>query len=168
MRTFTDEEIFQEMEKQDALGTPTPDYPIPEKVETLKAQLDWLCRGRRAAVYFPQGSVVLPPPEGMSELKTPKGIFIYNPNLINASEVLAAINTNQIGEILGYGIAAKPKLSETIGAVVIRSEDGLEKQAVVVDSKHLTRVFFASLKISDDGDTVQLESTDNVIQQREK
>ncbi len=168
MQAMLDSEILSEKEYQDKHGTDTPDRPIPELLQTIDHQMNWLRSEKRAVVYLPTGSIFPPLPNGIKFLKTDKGYFYYNPKMINANEIWSAVLNNEIGYILGYGIARKPKLSETIGAVVIRDRNGIEKQAVAVDNYHLKQVLHAAWKMADPFDTIELEKTDKVIEDRMK
>lgn len=163
---ISDQQLISEMEHAEVMGLPTPDYPVPEKEETLKSQMNWLIDLKRKAVFFPNGSHRLPIPQGMIEIETDKGGFIYNPKLISESDIIQSLKYNKIGRILGYGIDEKPSLSKILGAVVIRSKQGFEKQSVAVDQEHLIDAWLAALRVSDDGDSIQLESPYDVILQR--
>ena len=135
------------------MTTTIPDHPVCEKTETIAFQMKWLADGKRACVYVPEGGYDGEIPKGTRVFKCDDGATLY-------------VNPRLLGFLLGYGIAEKPKLEETIGAVVIRSQDGVEKQAVVVDQKSVHDVMMASLRLLEIGDTIAVEKTDDVINRR--
>lgn len=162
----TDEQIHEARAHQDAHGTPTPDHPVPERRETIEAQIVWLIEGKRRAVYLPNGSYHPELPAGMESQSFDIGTFYFNPKFVSVHQVVAAVDERTIGHLLGYGIAEKPQLSKTIGAVVIRGANGIEKQAVAVDNPHLSAVVDAAMKMCGPTDTIYFENTNKVIEGR--
>jgi hypothetical protein len=67
--------------------------------------------------------------------------------------------------LLGYGVAAKPVAGQTV-CVVVRSAEGAEKQAVVVDEEHLQAAIAAANGVKDPGDVVKLEAPEEVLRSR--
>lgn len=140
---------------------------IPERSATLQVQVGWLTSGRRRAVLFTAGVEIPVLPRWASLLVTEAGVFAFRPNAITGDGIQEAVNKNCIGDVLDYGISRKPESGTEIGAVVLRSQDGTEKLAVVTDSKHLESVTFRMKQLVDSGDTVALEPCEMVVRERE-
>ncbi len=159
-------EVEREGIKQAIFGGATIDIPVPEKWQTIEAQMKWLKEGKRKAVYLPNGSYIPKDINGFNFLRLKKGDFIYNPNKISEEEIIDLVNKNKIGDILGFGISEKPPLLKIVGAIVIRDINGIEKQAVAVDSLHFTKVYNKSIELADIGDAISFETTEKVIMER--
>src|SRR5690348_2449010 len=70
---------------------------IPESPETIAAQVQWLCDGKRAAVLLTPGEALPDIPIGVRLVSTPIGVFIYNPDLLNERLIFQAIRTGEVG-----------------------------------------------------------------------
>ena len=144
-------------------GTPTT---VPERPETIKAQLDELKAGKRPAVLVTPGAKAAIPPKGMKALRTKAGRFIYDPARLTADEIQASVREDRIGEVLGYGIANKPAPGSEAGVVTVRDADGLEKRAVVTDAENMASVVAEAQKVTEPGDSVAIESPQKVLEGR--
>jgi hypothetical protein len=140
---------------------------VPESAETLESQVKWLEQGNREAVLVTPGAPAVRVPEGMATKETKAGTFIYNPNYLTGEAIDQAVEGNKVGELLGYGIAAKPAAGTEMGVVVVRGPDGTEKQAVVTDEKNVGQALEAARAVAGPGDTVGLESGAKVIKERQ-
>lgn len=138
---------------------------VPESTDTLRAQLALLAQGKqRRAVLVTTGADV--PDHSFKTHNTGHGLFIFDPQRITVSEIEAASRENRIGNILGYGIAAKPTPGTETGVVVVRTPNGTEKQAVVTDAENHSAVTAAAVAASGPGDTVTVEQPSTVLAQR--
>jgi len=143
---------------------------IPEKPETIAAQIAMINEGKRNVVQITEGEVVpeIPAVFGLKKLPVPgNGTFIYNPKVITPSRIKMAVEKGTIGELLGYGIPAKPAPGTEIGAVVVRAPDGTEKHGVLTDEPNLPKVLDAATKVASPGDTIGIEPEAEVIAKRQ-
>ena len=145
-------------------GTPTT---VPERPETIKAQLDELKAGKRPAVLVTPGAKSAVPPKGMKALRTKAGRFIYDPEQLTTEQIQAAVREDRIGDVLGYGIANKPAPEDAVGVVTVRDADGVEKRAVVTDAANLESVVAEAQNVSGPSDTVSIEHPKRVLSGRE-
>lgn len=141
---------------------------VPETPKTLEAQFEWLKEGKRKAVLVPnetiqqQGMPAIP--EGMASHPTRAGTFIFDPAKVQPADIDVHVGENRVGELLDYGIPDKP--AEASAVVTVRGSDGLEKQAVVTDQANLMNVLEAAKRMAGEGDTVQVEPAEKVIEER--
>ena len=142
----------------------TSECTIPESPETLEAQLRMMTDGKRMAVLLTPGCELPEIPAGFELCATELGIFVYNPELLNTRLILESIDKGEVGFLLGYGVPSKPK--EAIGAVTIRSRNGVEKQSVVVDDHSIEDAIHAAAEKAAPGDTVALETDGKVLADR--
>lgn len=162
---------LREAERRINWRTRTSSYrTVPEQPAALAAQLRLVADGRKPALLVPKGT-----PDtvrenalalGLREAVTVAGTFYYNPDQVKRTELRRAALNNTIGEVLGYGIAAKPDERDAIGAVTVRGPDGAEKFSVATDRKNLTKVARAAGRLVDDGDVVDLEPVPAVLARR--
>lgn len=151
----------------DSLARGEEPTPVPESKETLAAQAQSLADGKRAAMLVTNGAVVPDVPEGLGRMKVEDvGTFIFDPEKVKPAEIRAAVREDRIGDVLGYGIPAKPEPKDIVGSVVLRSPDGVEKQAVVTDAAHVESVAEAARAVAEPGDTIKLEDPTRVIAER--
>lgn len=163
---MTEPEIQAAAVRQAIFGGLTPDNPVPEKKETIEAQMRWLVAGRKAAVFLPPGSFTPELPKGYARIETEIGVFYYNPLMLDPLQIDAASELGKIGLILGYGVEEKPALVDVIGAVVIRDSTGYEKLSIAVSQETFSRAIAAALKLSDSGDKIQFENPADLVAQR--
>lgn len=145
------------------------DTPLPESVDTLNHQLEALRAGKRPAVLFTPGEEVpkwAQDSEQFDTHKTPAGTFLFDRAELTKDELDQHVANNTVGRVLGYGIDAKPAPADIIGAVTVRDAKGVEKQSVLTDQANLDSVMAAAQKIAGDGDSVRLESPQEVIAAR--
>jgi hypothetical protein len=134
---------------------------VPERPETLAAQMAWLAEGKRKAVLVPPGSPLPVIPDGVRAHPTRAGLFLYAPAAVSEAEVDAAVAEDRIGDLLGYCIPAKP--SRPTAVVVVRGRNGEEKQAVVTDKAHLRRVKLSARALAGVTDRVCVEPPESVL-----
>ena len=142
---------------------------MPESVDTLNHQLDALRAGKRQAVLFTPGETVpkwAQDSDQYSTHETPAGTFLYDAAEITKDQIDEHVAKNTVGRLLGYGIDAKPAPADTIGAVTVRSAQGIEKQSVLTDKENLPGVLQAAQAMAAPGDTVRLESPVDVLNAR--
>lgn len=138
---------------------------IPESPETIEAQLEWLYAGKRHAVLLTPGCVLPEIREGDYEVEAIReGIVVYNRCHLTGFEIGEASRSNRLGEVLGYGVPAKPE--RPAGVVVVRGPNGHEKQAVVAESERLDKVMTAAKAVASDGDSVRVENGAKVLEDR--
>lgn len=140
----------------------------PENVATLKTQQDEMVAGKRPAMLFTPGDRELPVPDGFARMKTKEGVFHYDPEVIEPAEIALAVDQGTIGDVLNYGISAKPDLTEPHTAVVRRDAQGNEIEAVVTDQTHLSQVLARQGERAEPGQTIATESPETVLQRRDE
>lgn len=140
---------------------------MPERPETIAAQLDWLTSGKRKAVLLTPGADMPALPEGTDIHPTDAGTFIFHPERTSPEALDQAVAENKIGEVLDYGIADKPAPEAAVGVVTIRDPNGIEKQAVVTDADHLKAVLDKAKALAGPNDTVQMETPEQVLAGRQ-
>jgi hypothetical protein len=145
---------------------------VPEAPNTLYAQFDWLRRGKRAAVMLPADGFVpawVSSADGRFAMhETSAGAFAYDTSALTKDQIDQAVANNTLGNVLGYGIAAKPAPGTEVGTVVVRDKQGTEKQAVVTDAANLTAVLKRAQELADATDVVKLETAEEVIAGRQR
>jgi hypothetical protein len=143
---------------------------LPEKPESLTAQLRLVADGRKPAMLVPKGTADSVQTEakeaGLRAAVTVAGTFYYNPDRVTRIELRRAALQNRVGEVLGYGIAGKPDAEDAIGVVTVRDPQGMEKFAVATDEKNLPKVARAAAKVTDAADTVELEAVAEILRRR--
>lgn len=139
---------------------------VPEKPATLRAQMNWLAMGKRKVVLVTPGEALPEIPLHMAVLHSRLGLFIYDRLRVGEHEIFHALATDRLGDLLGYGIKSKPEPGREVGAVVVRSRNGHEKQAVVTDLEHFESAVRAAQAVADAGDTVGLEPCEQVLDER--
>lgn len=157
-------EATQTTEVLNGQKTPT----VPEKPETLALQLEMVKAGDRKAMLVTQGEQMPAVPSGLNTAKTPAGTFIYDPAKIKAGEIRKAVRENRIGDVLDYGVPAKPAPGTETGVVTVRTRDGTEKSAVVVDEASTAPAITAAAKIVKPGDEIAIETPQQVITTRQE
>lgn len=139
---------------------------VPEKKGTIEAQMRWLKQGKRVAVLITPGER-LPRDVGLWHVcSVLEGLVIYNGEKVSKDAIEKMAEENRLGELLGYGIASKPK--KPMGAVVVRGRNGVEKQAVVTDRKNYRKVVNAAIRVADATDQVRLEPCEKVLEDRKQ
>jgi hypothetical protein len=144
---------------------------VPERAETLEAQARWLAEKKRGAVLVTPGSVLPHFPLWTEFVQSEYGLIAYNPEQWRKGDLLELVKRGELGLVLGYGIGRKPTdvngaVAASAMVVTVRGADGLEKQGVCTDEKHLPSVLRAAHQVKDKGDLVRLESPETVLAQR--
>lgn len=107
------------------------DLPIPESLDTLAAQFELMAAGVKPAVLVPHWSPQWSVPEGYAMHRTPVGTFFHHPDRVRAAAIDAAVEADEIGYLLGYGVGRKP-LHPT-ATLMLANAVGQEVVAVLVD-----------------------------------
>ena len=141
---------------------------IPERPETIAVQIRWLVEGKRLAVLLTPGCAVPEVPLGVEACVTAVGIFLYWPGLVTPGVIRWYVAEAWIGELLGYGVPRKPAPAEIAGVVVLRGENGREKQSVVVGLESAADAWRAAHDLAEPGDTVRIERPETVLRERLK
>ncbi len=115
---------------------PTPDISIPERVETIQAQLDAVKQGTRPAVLITEGTQHPAIPRGLSAVRTKAGVFYFDPKQVDAATLRAKVADGTYGELLGH---VEAKSEATTEAVVARAPDGTEVQASAVSPENVSK-----------------------------
>jgi hypothetical protein len=171
------EESKQGQQLLDALPAPEPPEDItaakptvPERPETIKAQLKQLTARKRRVVMLPKGTPGIVP-KGMKLFRDEYGNrYIYHPQLITEGKIRKAIQTNSLPSILGatkngMGAPDKSQLSESI-AVVGRTRNGVTTQATATDARHLATTIRQVKKLTPKGGKVSIEPPEIEIRRR--
>lgn len=135
--------------------------PVPESAETIRAQMQWLEGGKRQAVLITPGEDMPAYEDRFATLETRAGTFIYDPQQVTPKALAAAVTQDRIGEVLGYGLPARPEGADR--AVVIRSAEGIEKQAVVATEDTQAAALEAAQRIADQTDTITIETPNAIL-----
>lgn len=140
---------------------------MPEKPGTLAAQMQLLADGKRPAVLITPGETAPAVDAAQFDLTTtPAGVFVTRKGTVPAEAIHTAVKENRIGDVLGYGISAKPDPASAVGAVTVRQADGTEVQAVATDAANLPNVTAAARRVAGPGETVAIEPADGVVKGR--
>lgn len=107
---------------------------VPERPETISAQLDAVKQGTRSAVLITPGTQRPALPRGMRAEKTKEGILYYDPLQISPYTIRAKIADGTFGELLGH---VEPKSPATTEAVVARTPEGTEIQSSAVSPENV-------------------------------
>lgn len=137
---------------------------IPERPETLKAQAEAVAGGKKPAMLVTPGAEMSAVPEGLQTHETKAGMFIYDPGATDPAKIQAAVDADAFGKILGYGSDTKPEGGDK--AVVVRTADGTEKHAEVVNDQTMPAAQDAARKVAGPGDTISVESPVKVVEGR--
>ncbi len=143
---------------------------IPERPETVDAQLKQLENGLRRVVMIPQGTKM---PSGIPKqlhvLRVPKaGNFIFDHKAIAPREIRRAAKFNRLPEILGaadggMGAPDKTELQSPAVAVIGKDQDGIVTQGSLTDKEHLPQTIGQAGKLAKD---VSVEDPKQTIAER--
>jgi len=143
---------------------------IPERPETVDAQMKQLEHGMRRVVMIPQGTKM---PSGIPKhlhvLRVPKaGNFIFDHKAIAPREIRRAAKFNRLPEILGaadggMGAPDKTELNEPISAVVGKDPDGTVTQGSLTDQEHLPQTLAQTGKLASE---ISVEDPEQTISER--
>lgn len=152
-------------------GAAEPEHVAPEAGQTIELQMRMLEAGKRSAVLITPGEQ-MPDMSQVSDrfrvLDVPGyGTMIYNVRSHKPERILELAKQDKLGRILGYGVDRKPAPGTEVGVVTVRNPQGVEKQAVVTDQPNLPNVIKAAEKVADKQDTIQLETPQQVLEQRQ-
>lgn len=147
--------------------------PIPETIDTLRAQQRQLVIGDRRAQMFPGGGGELPLPDGFRRAKTPNGdVFHFDPKRIKLSEILKASKAGRENDILDLGPFTKQEsvLRAQTGdppvCIVERSPDGTELRASAATKSTAPAQIAVMDKAKSDDSTLSLEPPDQTVNMR--
>ena len=150
---------------------------LAESKATLLAQQQQLVRGLRPAQMFPvdaDGKVTneLPLPPEMQRVETDRGVFHFNPALIDEATLVKLSGAGRENQPLGLGsqskadVAARVAKGDPAVAVTERQPDGTEVKTAVA-TRGTAAQTTAELKASQTpGNTVQTEPLGQTIQER--
>jgi len=120
----------------EAEAAPKQEVNVPERPETIAAQLAAVQQGTRPAVLVTRGEKQPNTPRGMSAVRTSEGTFYYDPKQVSRETLLAKVKDGTYGEVLGH---IEPKSAATTEAVVARAADGTEVQASAVSPENVAK-----------------------------
>lgn len=144
-----------------------------ETPATITAQLNQLNRGTRAAVELPNGSTLTPNDLPDVQMHFKKHVsedgrsFIYDADKTTPDQINNAIQTSSLGHLFGYGVGDVPK-SPSGEIAVLRNQRGVEKTSVILDEQSKPAVLAALDKQSIAGDTINIETPQQVLEWRQK
>lgn len=148
---------------------------VPEAPQSIVEQLKQIGTGGRKAVMLPDGTK--PPaqlPEGLSKVKTKRGVFIYDPKLVNQSQIVKLSGLGRENELLGLGPVSKPQAvadaaaGATPLAVIERTPAGTEVKAAAGTTATLPEQRAALEASKTPGNVVAVEAPETVLQLRQK
>ena len=139
------------------------DYPFPEALPALARQFALLAAGAKPAVLVPHWAPQLAAIPGPAVV-TPAGVVWYDPLQTDAAAIHAAVAGNRLGEVLGYGIPAKPEGADR--AVTLHTAQGDEIVSVVCDAATEPRVRAALARFATETDSLTTEPPLAVLRRR--
>jgi hypothetical protein len=110
---------------------------VPESYETLRRQQEQLQEGKRAAQMFPWGTKELPIPQGFRRFENNRGVFHFNPELIDRDTIRNLSKRGQENKFLNLGTVDKYEVAlrilngEKALYVTEYSADGVELRSAV-------------------------------------
>ena len=131
------------------------DLPFPETLPALGVQLQLLRKGRKRLVMLPHGIVPPDALHGLHTTETHRGTFVAR----DPAEFIAlpsAIAEDRLGELLGYGIPAKPE--HTDRALTLCNDQVGEVLTVMADAETEPQVIAALQRMGGSG--CQVRRTD--------
>lgn len=146
---------------------------VPERPETIDAQMQQLYRGDRRAVMIPKGTKM---PGGIQRgYKTIRpssaGNFIFNPRAISPREIHQAVKFERLPEILGaidggMGAPDKTELRGPVSAVEGKDADGTTTQGTLADEGSLDSAIQQTAKVTPEYGTVSVTDPESVLAER--
>lgn len=155
------------------VGTADEQY-VPESAATLKLQQDALIEGVRHVQMFPTGTEPLPLPDGFAQLKTPRGVFHYNPDEIKPKDIKAASAKGEENLLLGYGPYSKVAVLESLKegekpfAICEVSSEGVEVRCAIASKATEKQALEAMRASAGPDNVVDRFSIQGVIDERLK
>lgn len=148
---------------------PSVERTMPESQKTLLLQQIALITGRKMAQMFPIGTAELPLPERMKRVVTDRGVFHYNPDLIDAPEIVSCSRAGKENKVLGLGQYSKSDVLESglqQVCVIERTSDGTEVLSALSTADWAASVILSMSDRLPHGHTIGIEPVDRVISQR--
>jgi len=150
---------------------------LAESKKTLLAQQQQLMRGQRPAQMFPvdaEGKVTneLPLPPEMQRLATERGVFHYNPALIDEATLRTLSGAGQENGPLGLGSQSKADVAKKVAqgdpaiAVTERQPDGTEVKTAISTQGTAQKTTAELERSKTPGNTVQTEPIAKTVQER--
>lgn len=142
---------------------------VPETPQTLQEQQLALKEGRRPAQMFPTGTPELELPADMERVETPRGVFHFNPGLIEAKTIVEASAAGRENEVLGLGPINKDDVAasgQPPVAVVERTQDGTEVLTAATTLQRLQETLDQLKEQAAKGNTVTVETPEQVVAER--
>ena len=135
--------------------------PIPERADTIAAQIDAFTAGRKRAVLLTPGETVMDGlPEGAATTDLgDAGVLIHRADDQEAPQLAAA---GRLGEVLDYGIEGKPAGATDV--VTARDAQGRVVQDVATDGR--PKVEAAAAQVAGPGGTVETRPADQALAER--
>lgn len=152
---------------EQSVGT-ADERTVPESSATLIEQQKALAEGRRPVQMFPVGTPELPLPRGMKRAQTERGVFHYNPSLIDESTITRASAAGRENEILGLGPVSKAEAmaSGQPVAVVERTPGGIDVVGALTTPDQVEATRSAMQAAAAPGNTIGAEPPGKVIAER--
>ena len=144
---------------------------IPESPHTIALQRQMLVDGKKAAVLHTSGSSV-PPPEGMAAMHIPDGLLHYNPQMVSPQQIVHAVRSNRLNDVLGLGPYSKDDIFSRLQqgeqplAVVIRDHGGHEALSSFGTHATAEHQIAAMRHQVPDGGSIGVEPVENVLRER--
>jgi hypothetical protein len=144
---------------------------IPESPHTIALQRQMLVDGKKAAVLHTSGSS-LPPPEGMAAMHIPDGLLHYNPQMVSPQQIVHAVRSNRLNDVLGLGPYSKDDIFSRIQqgeqplAVVIRDHGGHEALSSFGTHATADHQISAMKHQVPDGGSIGVEPVEDVLRER--
>ena len=148
---------------------------LPESPATLDAQARAVLEKRQRAMMFAKGTKEGALPQGLARVETPRGVFHFDPEQIDAREIEQASARGRENEVLGLGPASKAEVQararqngEAIAAVVERTPAGVEVKAAVATPSTAPAALREMNARKAPESRVQIEPIPEVLSGREK
>lgn len=146
---------------------------VPEQPASIAEQIAQIGQGNRKAVMVPPGTVVPASTlQGRTDLKimrTPRGRFIFDPKLVNRSEITKLSAAGRENELLGLGPVSKPQaMADAAGgaqpvAITERTPEGVEVKAAAGTTATLPEQRASLEAQKTPGNVVAIETPQQVV-----
>lgn len=145
---------------------------VKETAATLAAQQKQLVDGRRPAQMFPLGTDELVLPKGMERVETSRGVFHFNPAMINGDVVSSLSEAGRENELLGLGDYSKADIDQRVKAgekqiaLTERQPDGTEVKTAVASTGTAAKTAEQLERTKTPGNKIAVEDPAKVIETR--
>lgn len=146
---------------------------VPEAPRTIAIQMAQLANGLRRVVFVARGSKtkIDPADYGVRRITLPSGSYFYDPSAIKPQEIIKAVMTDELADILGssdkgYGTSSKQQLQGEPQAVVARNATGETAHFALADEESIPEAVDVAEELRPEGGSVSVEPPEVEISHR--